>query len=400
VLHQKRLWTSDWDEPVASDSTWWPLLGAVALTAVAFQTLDENGDAPRKRPATRARKPYFGTESENDKECPLSLFTGELLRRPEGSVGELRPRGDYMADLYDQKLGQIAEISLRCKAQELIDEHGQVTPFGLQEEEDIVLQDFNPADGNSVYDNLFAQPTDTTLRSFSYNNSEPNTRINQWLLENLRSSPLEARLFAGTFETAIGVSGNRVSDQEWQRQALDLWFHDGTTSHSSTRAPSTCCGNLSQWTSKESSSRSKSTSAVNEREVAGENCKTNSTSPIATHLPADLDLLEVDGIVVWGGFENTLPSSMIDVDPMIDDCLLTSAGFGLDFMGDYSSFIESDANKTGDVWLPPVPVAGAQDMIFSDHIWSNATNHKDMLVDIQPYVMMSPEFSPSDDFFG
>jgi hypothetical protein len=49
------------------------------------------------------------------------------------------------------------------------------------------------------------------------------SRINAWLLERLRHSPLDVNLLARTFET----EGGEPSDQ-WQTAVLDLWYWDDT----------------------------------------------------------------------------------------------------------------------------------------------------------------------------
>jgi hypothetical protein len=49
------------------------------------------------------------------------------------------------------------------------------------------------------------------------------SRINKWMLDRLRSSPLEVNLLARTFE---GIVGKAQGD--WQSSVLQLWHKDGT----------------------------------------------------------------------------------------------------------------------------------------------------------------------------
>ncbi|KAH7348832.1 hypothetical protein BKA65DRAFT_550897 [Rhexocercosporidium sp. MPI-PUGE-AT-0058] len=58
---------------------------------------------------------------------------------------------------------------------------------------------------------------ETTFSSF--------VRVNGWILEQLRTSPLEVGLLARTFESRYGIINER---EKWQSDVLQLWYRDGT----------------------------------------------------------------------------------------------------------------------------------------------------------------------------
>lgn len=50
------------------------------------------------------------------------------------------------------------------------------------------------------------------------------SRINEWILDKLRISPLDVNLLASTFESIYG----RIS-KDWQLHVLKVWYEDDTT---------------------------------------------------------------------------------------------------------------------------------------------------------------------------
>ncbi|CZR67203.1 uncharacterized protein PAC_17102 [Phialocephala subalpina] len=121
-------------------------------------------------------------------------------------------------------------LKRKCLSKNLIDEDGEPTSFQSQEESYFVEEDMDPRDHNSEYVKyplLLPQPGRKHGRQFE---SRPDvasetatTRINEWLLNKLRISPLDVNLLASTFETQY-----RRTPKDWQFRVLKVWYEDGT----------------------------------------------------------------------------------------------------------------------------------------------------------------------------
>lgn len=122
-----------------------------------------------------------------------------------------------------------------CLSMNLVDEDGEPTTFQHQEassfagEKDMGSQDreseyvkyplllpYPPRkkrENNSRYERSPDIESDTTT-----------TRINEWILDKLRISPLDVNLLARTFESIYGRT-----PKDWQIHVLKVWYKDDTT---------------------------------------------------------------------------------------------------------------------------------------------------------------------------
>ncbi|KAF8859030.1 hypothetical protein BDZ45DRAFT_371751 [Acephala macrosclerotiorum] len=129
---------------------------------------------------------------------------------------------------------ELEGLKRTCLSKNLIDEDGEPTDFQSQEESYFMEEDMDPRDHISEYVKyplLLPHPG----RKNSYEDSQryerkPNvasetatTRINEWLLNKLRISPLDVNLLASTFEHQHG----RIH-KDWQFRVLNVWYEDGT----------------------------------------------------------------------------------------------------------------------------------------------------------------------------
>lgn len=98
-IHQKRLWTEDWDEPVRPNSNWRPLLGTVAAAAAAaYLYVADDEEARRKRQRIWV---------------PLNTFepTDSQPRFPsEPTDGQPRFPYEFHPDVYDWSLADLLSV--------------------------------------------------------------------------------------------------------------------------------------------------------------------------------------------------------------------------------------------------------------------------------------------------
>ncbi|KAF4630152.1 hypothetical protein G7Y89_g7990 [Cudoniella acicularis] len=129
-----------------------------------------------------------------------------------------------------------------CFRRGLIDENDE--PTNLQSQEKALFsaeEDINPQDQVSEYVKyplLLPRPGQKQgkveeLKSIPDAKSDTNTdRINQWLLDQLRNSPLDVMLLASIHELLHGV---KIKDH-WEMLVLAVWYKDGTFNASHFRA--------------------------------------------------------------------------------------------------------------------------------------------------------------------
>ena len=131
---------------------------------------------------------------------------------------------------------ELEDMKQDCISKGLVDEYGEPTSFQWQEQGSFNgEEDMNPQDEKSEYVKYPALlPHPGILKHEDCGNYEPKpdersdtttTRINKWMLEKLRCSPLDVNLLARTFE---GVSGQTHIYEGWQFAVLDFWYRDGT----------------------------------------------------------------------------------------------------------------------------------------------------------------------------
>jgi hypothetical protein len=139
---------------------------------------------------------------------------------------------DGLAEKLEHLEREEADMRQECFAWGLVFEDGEPTSFQYQEqlafnhEEDMRLNTNDHASDYIKYPLLLRHP------GVGFNNlfdpklnkelDETTYRINQWMLLQLRSSPLDVNLLARTFEGIVGKT-----QDDWQTAVLKLWHEDG-----------------------------------------------------------------------------------------------------------------------------------------------------------------------------
>jgi hypothetical protein len=127
---------------------------------------------------------------------------------------------------------ELEDMKRTCIAQGLVGEDGEPTSFQSQElvsfkgEEDV-----DPQDHKSEYVKypILLPPPGRKLQEIGGyeprpdEDSDPTTNINKWMLDQLRTSPMDVNLLARTYE---GKHGRIIDD--WQVAVLSYWYRDGT----------------------------------------------------------------------------------------------------------------------------------------------------------------------------
>ena len=131
--------------------------------------------------------------------------------------------------------GEIEVLKQDCLAMKLVDEEGEPTNLQFQGEETSTFvgdEDVDPQGQTSEYVKfplLLPNPGKKQEEVYRYDlKPDEKTdfttgRINQWLLERLRSSPLDVNLLVRTYEG----KGGKISDR-FEIAVLSFWFQDGT----------------------------------------------------------------------------------------------------------------------------------------------------------------------------
>jgi hypothetical protein len=130
------------------------------------------------------------------------------------------------------------ELHLRCYALGLIDEEGDPLDLERQERQTFVADEVDaggeksdfvkfplllPYPGNKKIQLQDQTPIPDDEEEDIHERINPSDRINGWLLQKLRSSPLDVNLLARTFESLFGHIGER-----WQIEVLEFWYKDGS----------------------------------------------------------------------------------------------------------------------------------------------------------------------------
>jgi hypothetical protein len=129
---------------------------------------------------------------------------------------------------------EVDKLKQECLTKNLVDEDGEPTDFQFQEkdifeeEDEIISSQISEYSKHSI---LLPQPSSTMQSDIDESNPKPSEetsftvpgRINTWILQRLRISPLDVGLLARTYE---GKGGE--TSEGWQRAVLDFWYEDGT----------------------------------------------------------------------------------------------------------------------------------------------------------------------------
>lgn len=147
---------------------------------------------------------------------------------------------DGSAHEYDALMGaikglerEVEDMKQECLSRGLVDEDGEPTTFRDQEEGSFKGEDeMHPGSQTSEYVKYPLLIPHPGVDQDQLDNYDPKpddksdittTRINEWMLKRLRTSPLDVNLLASTFEGSIGKT-----DDAWQFSVLSFWFNDGT----------------------------------------------------------------------------------------------------------------------------------------------------------------------------
>ena len=168
---------------------------------------------------------------------------GEDLERVGRSLGveeqawlndSQKDRTDLIKKIHITKI-EIEELRVDCMAMKLVDEEGEPTDLQFQGEEKSTFigdEDIDPQGNTSEYAKfplLLPNPGKEQEQVYQNNlkpdeKSDPTAgRINQWLLDRLRTSALDVNLLVRTYEG----KGGQISEK-FEIAVLSLWFQDGT----------------------------------------------------------------------------------------------------------------------------------------------------------------------------
>ena len=140
------------------------------------------------------------------------------------------------------------KLRMQCYSRDLVDEDGEPLPFEEQERKTFIadevdpgseMSDFvrfprllnNPGSKEDLLPDPSIPPDDTNAEEFFEKTQDPSDRINYWLLQTLRSSPLDVNLLFRTFQDTVDFV---LEGEKWQFKVLMFWYHDGSkemTSH-------------------------------------------------------------------------------------------------------------------------------------------------------------------------
>jgi hypothetical protein len=165
---------------------------------------------------------------EEEREARLGVGLA-LDRDDQHRLDEVDTQLDELAEkiqLLEKELEGQKEVCLRLG---LVDEVGKPTNIGTREHR-YFGYDVDSEDEISDfirYPVLLPRPGMNPRRNYEPKHDEQSDsttmRINQWMLNQLRSSPLEVNLLARTFED---FAGDTIED-DWQTAVLKLWHKDG-----------------------------------------------------------------------------------------------------------------------------------------------------------------------------
>jgi hypothetical protein len=140
------------------------------------------------------------------------------------------------------------KLRMQCYSRGLVDEDGEPLSFEEQERKTFIADEVDPGSEISDFvkfprllnnpgskEDLLPDPPipqdDTRAEELFEKTQDPSDRINSWLLQTLRSSPLDVNLLFRTFQDTVDFV---LEGEKWQFKVLMFWYHDGSkemTSH-------------------------------------------------------------------------------------------------------------------------------------------------------------------------
>jgi hypothetical protein len=395
VLHQKRLWTPDWDDPVTSESTWWPLLGAAALTAVAFQSSGEEEDAENRRKRQRtsilSRLNDIPLSPEQNDDLWDDLYIDPCEQNTIQSTSSSSGVHDTVLDRGNSIVFTNSKSSeglhpLRCQYSLFMGDANllleQIHQLEIEKEcIEAVINSPEVVDYSLLYltDRLGLVKFDLEEKVESYKQKMDE-------VADLRRGCEVEELYNAQFTSQNLLPDDRGPDRDWQRQVLDLWSDDESNSKSNTSAPPTYSADAFELAGKTLYSSSVSIT------TDSDDSRIDTTLAIAASLPEDFALLEVEGLAFRDDCADLLPSSIMNTKGVMDDCLLASAGFGVNFTGDHCSLTEDEEKSIESPFLVQIPTAETQGNPC-EAISLHSTGDKSLFVDTQSCVINSKSSS-------
>jgi hypothetical protein len=177
---------------------------------------------------------YLEEEGARRKHVNLSLNADD-----QAFIDEFGAREQKLARKLHLIEEEVESMRKDCLERGLIDELDEPTTLISQEKSHFIAEkDLNSDNNVSEYTRFpvllprpgSEQEVEVDMDSLVHlkdDKPQPQHRVNEWLLEQLRSSPLDVRLLASTFEVKVGET-----DDRWQFCVLSVWFRDGTLSSS------------------------------------------------------------------------------------------------------------------------------------------------------------------------
>jgi len=169
-------------------------------------------------------------EEEREKRLRFGLT---LDPEDQGWLENAQTSEDELTEKIRMLEKDLEAMKQECLSLGLVDEYGEPTSFQSQEQGSFNgEEDMNPQDQKSEYVKYPLLLPHPGVKQWEFEGYEPKpdeksdpttSRINEWMLQQLRMSALDVNLLARTFQAIFGEI-----DDEWQIHVLTVWYNDGT----------------------------------------------------------------------------------------------------------------------------------------------------------------------------
>jgi hypothetical protein len=143
---------------------------------------------------------------------------------------------------FEEAQEEAENLRIQCYSLGLVDEDGEPLDFERQERQTFIedgvdagteKSDFvkfplllqNPGNKEAQLPDPIILQAENDKEENIHETQDPNDRINHWLLQTLRSSPLDVNLLVRTFES---LCGHIIESERWQLDVLQVWYNDGS----------------------------------------------------------------------------------------------------------------------------------------------------------------------------